>query len=272
MTAFRQDFSTYPGDTSQPVFTVFDGNGIPLDISTVTEIRWDAVRKTTDVAPVLTKLKSTGGVVLIGGGTTGQLQVNLAGADTTPLSGIYLHRVVLTDAQSNLSTVSLGQLTVGRAPTWTYDATQLSTSARMQVRREVGDVNYNDQLIFDEEIDYAITLRPNSVYGAAAEACRFIAANFSRQVDIVQGELKTNYSQRAKAYLVMAGQFETMAAQRGPGAGGYSGGISVSDKISQLLNTDRVTPAFTRGMTDNLQVSDGGPETPPFDNDPLPDF
>lgn len=272
MTAFKQDFFTYPGDTTQPIFTVFDGAGVPINIQTVSEIRWDARRKTSDISAAITKLKSTGGVVLVGGGITGQLQVNLAGADTLLLSGIYLHQVVLTDGFGAVSTVSLGQLTVGRAPTWTYDASQLTTSTRMQVRREIGDVNYNEQQIFDEEIDYAISLRPGSVYGAAAEACRFIAANYSRLVDIVQGELKTNYSQRSKSYMTMASKFDALAAVRGPGAGAYAGGISVSDKQQNVLDTDRVQPAFARGMTDNQQISDPGPETPMFDRSPLPDF
>lgn len=261
MTAFQQNFTTYPGDTSQPIFTVVDQNSVPINISTVSEIRWDA-RKSLAAASAITKLKSAGGIVLIGGGVTGQLQVQLSGADTAPLSGVYLHQVVLTDGFGNQTTVSFGQLVVGRAPVWTYDATQLATSMLMQVRRTIGDVNYNDKQVFDDEINFAIAQRPGSLYGASAETCRMIAANYSRQVDIGEGSQRQAYSQKARGYLAMARLFESRARIAGPGVP-YAGGISVADKQVQEQNSDRVGPNFTIGMTDNQLIpGDVGPETP----------
>jgi hypothetical protein len=261
MTAFKQDFFTYPGDTAQPIFTILDGAGVPINIASVAEIRWDA-RQKLSLPAAITKLMSTGGVVLIGGGVTGQLQINLSGSDTTPLLGVYLHQVVITDGFGTVSTVSLGQLTVGRAPSWTYDVTQLPTSLLMQVRREIGDTNKSDQQLWDDEINFALQLRPNSLYGAAAESCRFIAAKYSREVDFVQAELKTNYSNRAKAYLSMATLMESRARIAGPGTV-YAGGISISDKQLQQQNTDRVSPAFAKGMTDNPRIPGSqAPETP----------
>lgn len=292
MTAFAQNFNTYPGDTISPVYTVQDQFGNPVDISTVGEIVWTASR--TVGGPVLvSKAKSAGQIVLVGGGVTGQFQVKLLAADTNALNGVYQNAALIFDVASNQSTVALGQLTVGRAPTWTYDPTQLGTSITsgsplMQVRRLIGDTKFNDQQQWDEEINFALGQRgyvpgdPSSgvIYGAAADCCRNLAAELSRQVDLVQGELKQNYSNRAKAYLTMASNYEIKASARSPSAGGgvYAGGISVADKTSQNQDSDRVSPAFSIGMTDNpLVFGPTGPETPVIPVDAggfaeLPDF
>lgn len=134
--------------------------------------------------------------------------------------------------------------------TWSYSPTSLATNPFMQVRRLIGDVISSDQQIADEEITFALTQR-SSIYGAAAECCRYIAAQYSRQADTVTGELKENFSNRARAYSAMAMQMETLSTSRG-GAVPYAGGISVSDKINQEANLDRVTPQFAIGMDDNF--------------------
>lgn len=291
MTAFAQNFTTYPGDVISPVFTVQDQAGNPIDISTVSEIQWTVLRAVG--SPVLlTKTKSADQIVLLSGGVTGQFQVKLLAADTAALSGVYQHQALLFDVSGNQSTVSLGQVTVGRAPTWTYDPTQLGTSTTtgnplMQVRRLIGDTKFNDQQQWDEEINFALCQRgyvpgtPSSgvIYGAAADCCRNLAAELSRQVDIVQGELKTNYSNRAKAYLAMASRYDAKASARSPSLGGgvYVGGISIADKVAQQENADRVRPSFGIGMTDNLRLAGPiGPETPTIGtagaNELLPDF
>jgi hypothetical protein len=65
----------------------------------------------------------------------------------------------------------------------------------------------------------------------------------------------------AKAYTIKAVEFETKSTLSGA-ALPYAGGISLSDKEMQELNTDRALPQFTKGMTDNfLPVAPIGPET-----------
>jgi len=140
---------------------------------------------------------------------------------------------------------------------WSYDPTQLPvkgttpTQAQLKnaVRRMLGDVIPTDQQLQDEEIIFALGQWP-SFWRAAADCARSLAAQLARFPDVVTGELKTNYSERAKQYLRQAGQWDNMAVARG-GALAYAGGISLADKIRQEENTDRVAPAYNRGMQEN---------------------
>lgn len=138
--------------------------------------------------------------------------------------------------------------------TWTYSVSDILTSGKDQVRRLIGDVIATDQQIADEEIAFSLTQR-SSIYGAAADACRYIAAQYSRKADVVVqspggGALKTNYSQQSKSYLAMAAQFENASIGRG-GALPYAGGISVTDKQNAEADTDRVAPQYNIGLDDN---------------------
>lgn len=140
------------------------------------------------------------------------------------------------------------------AATWSYDPTALSGSTaavqKNQIRRLVGDVLTSDQQIFDEEIAFALTQRPN-IYGAAADCCRYIAAQYARKVDTIQpGPLSVMYSSQSKNYQTRANELDKLASLRGGGLP-YAGGISVMDKLTQVLNDDRVTPQFNLGQDDS---------------------
>lgn len=149
--------------------------------------------------------------------------------------------------------------------TWTYNPATISTTPKDQVRRLVGDVVSSDQQIADEEIIWILTQR-SSIYGAAAECCRFIAGQYSRKVDTVTqtsggGALKTNYSAQARAYASLATTLEGRSAMVGGGLP-YAGGISVTDKQKNEADTDRVAPQFNIGMEDSyLPVGPVGNET-----------
>lgn len=144
--------------------------------------------------------------------------------------------------------------------TWSYDVDDLETSPKDQVRFLIGDMFTGDQQLQDEEINFAISLRA-SVWGAAAECCRALAAKFARSVDSAAGDTRTWLSQMAKGYSAKAGEFEAKAAMNGASAP-YAGGISVADKIRQEADRDRVAPQFQIGMTDDfLPVAPAGNET-----------
>lgn len=144
--------------------------------------------------------------------------------------------------------------------TWSYNTNLLATNAKDAVRLLIGDVLDCDPQIQDEEIVYLISSR-GTLYGAAAECCRALAAKFSRSVDQQAGTSKLFYSQMAKAYTVKAFEFENKSAQFGA-AMPYSGGISLNDKQLQEMNTDRTLPLFTKGMMDNTwPVPSGDNET-----------
>lgn len=260
----NQDFITYRGDDVAPIFTVQDADGVAIDISTVSDIKWNARR--TDDTIVLTKTKLTGGIAFVTTGVNGQFQVTILKADTQALDGFYVHEAQIVDASSNVTTVSVGRMQVGLQPLWTYDAQALSTNTMYQVRRLIGDTKPNDQQLYDSEILFALSLYAN-IYLAAAECARQLASKYAREVNIVQagsgGNLTTNYSDRSKAYAKLALELE----QRGMSRGGfmpYAGGISVPDKQAQEDNADRVQPQFVIGMMDNLlPVGVGsGHETP----------
>lgn len=138
---------------------------------------------------------------------------------------------------------------------WSYDASLISTSTAvantMIVRRMIGDVLIGDQQLQDVEINYAISQWSN-LYLASAECCRWIAAQYSRKVDLVQGDLKTNYSNQQKSYAMRAAELETIGKTRGAGSMPFAGGIDVDQKQASEEDPNRVTPQFNIGMADNL--------------------
>lgn len=150
--------------------------------------------------------------------------------------------------------------------TWTYNLTQLATSSLMQVRYLIGDTVAAQPQVQDEEITFALSQRP-SIYGAAAMVCRSLSSRLSREADTVDKDLRTTLSARATAYARRAAEYENKAISRG-GALPYAGGISISDKVQNELNTDRVQPQFAIEMDDNyLPVAPVGNEGTPLPDD-----
>lgn len=246
--AVNQDFVTYRGDTVVPIFAVVDASGVAVDISGATQISWTC-RLNIEGSALITKTKTGGGVSFVSTGVDGRFQVSILPADTSQLSGFYIHAAVITDGAGNVSTVEVGRMQVGLAPAWTYNPMELANSTLYQTRFLIGDILQGDQQITDAEINYAVTQYSN-VTLAAASLCRHLANRLARSVDLVQGQLKTNYSQRSTQYFAMSKDLE----QRGMASavGMYAGGISVADVQSQQENSDRVQPEFMIGMTDNF--------------------
>lgn len=144
--------------------------------------------------------------------------------------------------------------------TWSYVPTQLATSTKDQVRLLIGDVLSTDPQMSDEEVNFAISNR-GSILGAAADCCRALAAKFARSPDQKSAALQVSFSQMSKQYALMAVQYEAQAAMGGAGVP-YAGGISLTDKLNQEQDGDRVSPQFTLGMEDDLlPLPPVGPET-----------
>lgn len=262
--AANQDFITTAGDDVYPIFTVRDGSGVAIDISTVSQITWSMQTTSADTAPLLTLKKSTGGIVFTNTGVDGKFTVNIGKALTTPLDGWYQHYASITDAVGNVTTVAVGRMKVGLMPSFTYDAAKVATVPLFQVRRWVGDVIANDVQLQDNEVLYALSERGSNVIGAAADCCRFIAAQYSRKADTTSpGSLQTAFGALASKYSLRAKELEALSMKRGYGVTVYAGGISMVDKTTVQSNTDRVQPQFNLGMTDNrLPVGQVGNETP----------
>jgi hypothetical protein len=250
--AQNQDFIIYAGDSGSgisPIFTVLGPAGTPIDISGVTEISWYA-RRNLDDAIVLTKLKSAGQITFVTSGVDGQFQVQLTAADTAPLSGWYMHFATLTGVGPTITTVEVGRMMVGIAPSWTWDPGQVGVEPLYTVRHIIGDTTQSDQLLTDQQIKWAVNEYSNE-WLSAAECCRNIAVNFARQVDIGEGPMRKNYSQKSRQYASLARDLEQRGFARG-GVTAYVGGVSITDKTAQVTDSDRVPPQFVIAMHDNL--------------------
>ena len=249
----NQDFITYSGDDIVPIFTVLDTAGAVVDISTVSGITWSA-RRNLDNSVVLTKTKAAGQIAFVTDGKDGKFQVTITATDTALLTGFYLHTASIADSVGAITTVTVGRMQVGQAPQWSYDPGAIATSDLYKVRFLVGDTLAGDQQLTDPEIQFCVDSYTN-VYLAAAEVARNLAAKYARQVNLVQGELQTNYSDRKKHYSELAKDLEARGSARGGVVLGiWAGGISVQDKIAQQQDPDRVRPQFQLRMWDNYLV------------------
>lgn len=135
--------------------------------------------------------------------------------------------------------------------TWSYSGDPASSDLD-RVRFLIGDTDTVDQLVNNEEVNWALGEFP--IYIAAAELSEAIAAKFSRKVDKSVGDLKISFSKQAEQYSKKAKQLRNRGSLAAIAP--YAGGISVSDKESVVSNTDRVDPSFSRGMNDHDSVSD----------------
>lgn len=145
--------------------------------------------------------------------------------------------------------------------TWTFEND--FTTTRDQVRIECGDVVFADQQLDDKAIAYAQTVE-GSILSAAARCCEWLQSFYARKADMSEGALRIALSQRAKAYLEKSKELRFRDAIT---AVPYAGGISIADKENNNNDTDRVPPAFFRGMQDNpiaMQDTPGEVQGDPF--------
>lgn len=132
--------------------------------------------------------------------------------------------------------------------TWTYDPEKIHDNPKDQVRFLIGDVIDAEQLVQDEEIEFALS-KGRNIYMAAAMLCDGIAAMFSRQVDSKTGDVEDKFSQRAAAFAKRA---EELRKEGNSGALAtakpLAGGINVFEKQMAEKNPSRVRPFFSRNQ------------------------
>jgi hypothetical protein len=127
---------------------------------------------------------------------------------------------------------------------WTYDASQLSTSALYQVRFLIGDTIAADPLIEDDfEITFCLSQSGENIYRAAAFACRRAAAKLARELTLKSPVAELDTRGSADWFLKMATDLDREAGRSGA-VGLFAGGISVSDKSTRGDDSDRVVPSF----------------------------
>ena len=104
MTMTNQNFSMAQGDSVSPIITVVDSNGVPIPLQAVQDIIWiGKIHGST----LLTKKKSTGGIVFTTDGTNGEFTVLFSSTDTTTLAllGAFDWYAQVIDGGGNQSTV-----------------------------------------------------------------------------------------------------------------------------------------------------------------------
>jgi hypothetical protein len=135
---------------------------------------------------------------------------------------------------------------------WTYDSSELATNPVMQLRLLIGDTLPRDPQFQDAELEFMLSQR-STIYGAAANACRALSTQMSRQADSTDGNTRVLYSSRARAYAAAALRYEQEAMVRSAGMP-YSGHLTTADYWTMLNDPDRIAGQFNIGMTDDLRL------------------
>lgn len=91
---------------------------------------------------------------------------------------------------------------------WSYDATQLATSPKDQIRLLIGDTNSDDPLIQDEEVNYYIDQHPNDNARAALACVNVIITRITSTPDYTLGPYSESNASRLKAFRSIKAQLE----------------------------------------------------------------
>lgn len=137
---------------------------------------------------------------------------------------------------------------------WSYGGLPASNTTDA-VRYLAGQVSTGDDILTsDEEIAFALSEAGNNAYNAAALVCEALAGRYrSNPTQETVGQLSITWGDRAKAFTAQAASLRGRGLMRGVAP--YVGGISVSDKLIDQLDTDNVVPGFRRSMDDNPKAA-----------------
>ncbi len=95
---------------------------------------------------------------------------------------------------------------------WTY-TNNPTGSNRDALRLAVGDTIENDPRLSDEEVEHFLSLYPDSLDLAAAQAAEAIAARYSSMAVSYVGDLDNSPHLKAEYYLKLARQLRSRAKQ-----------------------------------------------------------
>lgn len=126
-------------------------------------------------------------------------------------------------------------------------STGTTNGRRDAVRLLLKDVSSGTVLFQDAEIQFFLTHHGNNVWRAAASAAQGLSAREaeSKSVgDLAISGFGKSWRDLAADYRMHADSHVTL----------FAGGISVSEKQTAELDTDRVQPAFTRTLLQNPLV------------------
>lgn len=156
---------------------------------------------------------------------------------------------------------------------WTYDPSKLTTSTLYQVRAEIQDTNVNNQMLLDEEINYALSVERN-MWAAAARCSEMIGRRFLMRADVKLGRsMQVLYAKSAKQFFDQA---RMLRCKANGSVAPYVGGMKVSDKETIETDSSLIAPQFTKQMMQNPWVggytTDSGADVSEADSDTMQPF
>lgn len=138
------------------------------------------------------------------------------------------------------------------ATSWSYSGNPLA-NAKDAVRFTIGDTDSTEPLLLDGEIEFLLVQYQDVVLNASIRACEMIMAKFARLVNERVGSVSVDWKDRMAAYKAMRDDLTRRLALTD--AIPFCGGISRTQKITEVQNTDRVKPDFTKHMMENEQIA-----------------
>ena len=134
--------------------------------------------------------------------------------------------------------------------TWSYSGDP-GSSPLDEVRFTIGDTNVKDPELQNEEITFVINkLATFSAVRAGIDCLHNILAKYKSLVDEKVGDVDVKWSQKFGKTQDMLDQLIEDLAKSNIGTA-FAGGISIDGKEAQILNTDRVSPAFVKTFGKN---------------------
>lgn len=142
------------------------------------------------------------------------------------------------------------------APAWSYSGNP-GNSLQDQVRFLIGDTDPRRPLLYDGEIIWLLTDAGMAPLSAAIRGVETIIAKLARSRDESVGSVSIRFSQELAGYEKLMQTLTRRLAKKGIP---YAGGISRSDKLAQVADSDRVPPSFIRNLFQDQDdpESDGG--------------
>lgn len=193
----------------------------------------------------------TADAVVVTATVTPTVRYDWDAADTaTP--GFYEAEFVVTYSDSTVETFPNSEfLTINIVG----DETGISERIN-NVRFLVGDTDFENYAITNDNISFALTQAGDDVYLAAAICARAIAAKYANLVDTDFESVSSNYSQLQENYNKLAIKLEAQSKKYGTRGLGLpaAGGLTYSGIRANDLNDDRVQPKFKQDQFANPPV------------------
>ena len=126
---------------------------------------------------------------------------------------------------------------------FSYDPTL--NDVKDKLRFNIQDTKEIGHLFEDEELIGLLNTYGNSLSRATVQTCMILAGLYAGQPDEKLGPYMISHKHMADKYLLLANQFERVSNKI---AGGYAGGITVSDVLGHKLDNEIIKGAFERNL------------------------